>query len=259
MENNNEKEIWKKVKLNLDFEIDSSVKISNFGNVKTFNKQNDGNLLKGTMQEGYRLVKLRYYNQRDPLVAKKIASIIKKRKTIQLDINKTNRTLKTLKRNDPEKKNLLLHIEKQKAEIAICKLKYETLNKEENKARAVERSYLVHRLVAQYFLPKPAKDQKFVIHLDHNKVNNHVDNLRWANSVETAANWNYSPTVVAAREKRAATKGGFGKLIRSQVVSIKKKLAKGKTLRSIATEYGVSDMQIYRIKIGENWGHVVIE
>ena len=70
MENNNEKEIWKKVKLNLDFEIDSSVKISNFGNVKTFNKQNDGNLLKGTMQEGYKLVKLRYYNQRDPLVAK---------------------------------------------------------------------------------------------------------------------------------------------------------------------------------------------
>lgn len=258
MENINKNEVWKKVKLNLGFEVDSSVKISNYGNVKTYNKLSNGNIIKGTLQEGYRLVKLRFFKQRDPLAEKKISAIIKKKKTIQLDINKTNRTLKTLKRNDPEKKNLMLHIEKQKAELSMYKLKYNILNKEDSKSRSVERSYLVHRLVAQYFLPKPAKDQKFVIHLDHNKVNNFVDNLRWANSKEVAANWNYSPTVVAAREKRAGKNGGFGKLNRNQVVSIKKKLAKGKTLRSIANEYGVSDMQIYRIKIGENWANIVI-
>jgi LysM repeat protein len=33
-------------------------------------------------------------------------------------------------------------------------------------------------------------------------------------------------------------------------------LAKGDTLKKIATKFKVSDMQIHRIKIGENWGKV---
>mgnify|MGYP000479294566 CR=1 FL=1 len=125
--------------------------------------------------------------------------------------------------------------------------------------RKEETSILVHRLVADYFLKKPTKIQKFVIHLDHDKLNNHVDNLSWATMEEVAENWKTSPKVVSARFNRNVNrKGLYTKLNEKQVIAIKKKLQKGKTLREIATEYGVSDMQIFRIKSGENWGHVVV-
>ena len=38
---------------------------------------------------------------------------------------------------------------------------------------------------------------------------------------------------------------------------IKNKLMKGDiTSKKLAEQFGVSDMQIYRIKTGENWGHI---
>ncbi|UOG76818.1 HNH endonuclease [Hymenobacter tibetensis] len=43
--------------------------------------------------------------------------------------------------------------------------------------------YLVHRLVAERFLPSiPGKDQ--VNHKDFNKLNNHVSNLEWVTNAE---------------------------------------------------------------------------
>jgi LysM repeat protein len=41
-----------------------------------------------------------------------------------------------------------------------------------------------------------------------------------------------------------------------QVLDIQKMLQAGKTLSVIAKKYGVSDMQIHRIKTGENWGSI---
>tara|TARA_R110000772_G_scaffold260610_1_gene378689 strand:- start:12 stop:641 length:630 start_codon:yes stop_codon:yes gene_type:complete len=38
----------------------------------------------------------------------------------------------------------------------------------------------VHKLVAWAFLPPPAQNEFTIDHLDMNKLNNHVDNLRWA-------------------------------------------------------------------------------
>jgi hypothetical protein len=38
--------------------------------------------------------------------------------------------------------------------------------------------FTVHRLVAQAFIPNP-DDRKYVIHIDHNKQNNHMSNLKW--------------------------------------------------------------------------------
>lgn len=44
--------------------------------------------------------------------------------------------------------------------------------------------FLVHRLVAEYFIPKldPSKDQ--INHIDNNGLNNHVDNLEWCTASE---------------------------------------------------------------------------
>ena len=47
--------------------------------------------------------------------------------------------------------------------------------------------YLVHRLVALMFIPNP-ENKPFVDHIDNNKLNNHVSNLRWANGKDNNRN-----------------------------------------------------------------------
>lgn len=50
-------------------------------------------------------------------------------------------------------------------------------------------------------------------------------------------------------------KGNNSKLSRTDTRAIKKLIAEGITLKEISKQYGVSDMQINRIKTGENWGN----
>jgi Mor family transcriptional regulator len=33
----------------------------------------------------------------------------------------------------------------------------------------------------------------------------------------------------------------------------------GKKIKVLAKQYGVSEMQIYRIKSGENWSHITVD
>ena len=115
----------------------------------------------------------------------------------------------------------------------------------------------VHRLVAEYFLDKPGEDQNQVIHLDNNKQNNYYKNLQWASEKEKRAHqdkmdpgWHYRGNW--GRRK-------YHKLTESQVKLIKRKIndPNRKTrMKIIAKRYGISVMQLYRIKSGENWGSV---
>ena len=119
---------------------------------------------------------------------------------------------------------------------------------------------LIHRLVAKYFLPKPQRNEKIVIHSNHKKPDNHYYNLQWATQAEAIAHQQGSPAVKLARKKMRENpgEGNNTKLTVEKVKEIKHLLKENKTLKSIAAKYKVSDMQVYRIKIGENWKMVTI-
>lgn len=112
------------------------------------------------------------------------------------------------------------------------------------------KTYYIHRLVAKYFLRQPTPQHKFVIHLNHKKDDNFIQNLKWVTRDEQIRH--------AIKDRRAREVGNY-KLSEAKVRMIKKKLLNGKTrLKMIGKQFGVSDMQIHRIKTGENWGHVKI-
>lgn len=111
-------------------------------------------------------------------------------------------------------------------------------------------TYLVHRLVALQFVRKHRPDQRFVVHLDFNNGNNHYRNLKWTNRDEMEAHHHKNPNP----EKR-----GNQKLTSEIVKKIKQKIREGKmTLKMIGQQFGITDMQVHRIKTGENWGYVKI-
>ena len=110
-------------------------------------------------------------------------------------------------------------------------------------------TFMVHRLVAEYFLDKPSSKHKYVLHLNFKKEDNYVYNLKWATGAENRMHFRTN--------KRLKSKSQ--KLTEAKVIAIKKRLLKGNTrLKMIGKQFGVSDMQIHRIKTGENWGHVKV-
>ncbi|MDO6596577.1 HNH endonuclease [Oceanihabitans sp. 2_MG-2023] len=115
----------------------------------------------------------------------------------------------------------------------------------------------VHRIMAELFIENP-ENKPFVIHKDFNKKNNVVSNLAWATRQEVTTHNLKNPLVIKSKIKRKENHKHF-KLSEGKVKMIKRKLfdPNRKTrMRLIAKQFGISEMQLYRIKSGENWGHV---
>ena len=116
----------------------------------------------------------------------------------------------------------------------------------------------IHREIAKLFLKKPSPKHRFVIHKNHNKLDNAVKNLAWATQEQMIRHQQNSPAKLAYKEKQANREVGL-KLKASQVRRIKEMLAKSNrklTIRQLAEKYNVSEMTMYRIKSGENWSRV---
>jgi len=116
----------------------------------------------------------------------------------------------------------------------------------------------IHREIARLFLKKPTAKYKFVIHANHNKLDNSVKNLKWATLSEMIEHQQNSPAKIAYKKVQANRTEGL-KLNATQVKSIKKTLDDKKrkiTIKKLAEKFGVSEMTMYRIKSGENWGRV---
>ncbi|MUU77402.1 HNH endonuclease [Winogradskyella endarachnes] len=148
--------------------------------------------------------------------------------------------------------------------IINCKTSEETLVKKyyingyqnlpvKQKKNGKQTSRYVHKLVAEHFLEK--NDGIYVIHLDYDKTNNHVDNLKWATKREKELHQFSNPKYKNMVRKIPST----AKLTETKVKLIKRKINdpnRRTRMKMIAKQFGISTMQLYRIKSGENWKSV---
>jgi hypothetical protein len=124
--------------------------------------------------------------------------------------------------------------------------------------------YAIHKVIAGLFIPKTSEEQTYVLHLNYNKLDNHLDNLKWATYDEMIAHGKKSPAVIEAKKKfkEFNIKRDGAKLTSTDVIRLKRKILdpnRKTRLRLIAKEFNISEMQIHRIKTGENWGHIKVE
>ncbi|WMI69172.1 NUMOD4 domain-containing protein [Mangrovimonas sp. YM274] len=112
-------------------------------------------------------------------------------------------------------------------------------------------SRYVHKLVAQHFLEQ--NDGIYVIHLNYDKTDNRVLNLKWATKKEKEQHQFKNPIYQGPRKRT------YSKLSEAKVKLLKRKIHdpnRRTRLKMIAKQFGISEMQLYRIKNGENWGSV---
>lgn len=119
----------------------------------------------------------------------------------------------------------------------------------------------IHRVVAELFL-KRKKDDKYVIHKNYCKTENQIGNLAWVTNQEWTVHQQENPQV---KENKLKRKLGiikcYSKLTYAQATILKKKLLdpnRKTRIRVLAKQFGVSEMQLYRIKSGENWGEIKV-
>lgn len=114
----------------------------------------------------------------------------------------------------------------------------------------------VHRLVAEAFLNKRSAKAMYVIHLNYNKEDNRATNLRWATKEEMEQHQQKSPAVLAYRSLNRKVGHKLTDVIVKRIKQLIFDKKRVRTMKQIAAQFGISEMQLYRIKSGENWGHI---
>lgn len=114
----------------------------------------------------------------------------------------------------------------------------------------------IHKIVAELFMTNP-ENKPFIIHLDYDKYNNHVSNLAYATQEELTKHHRNNPNY-----KKKAFDPSWSKLTYNEAKILKKKLLdpnRKTRIKMLAKQFGISEMQAWRIKSGENWGHIKID
>jgi len=116
----------------------------------------------------------------------------------------------------------------------------------------------IHREMAKIFLKKPTPKHKYVVHVNHDKLNNNIKNLRWSTLEQMIIHQQKSPAKIAYKNIQA-NRTIVLKLNMYHFRKIKeifKDPQRTITIKRLAKKYRVSEMTIYRIKSGENWGRI---
>lgn len=99
------------------------------------------------------------------------------------------------------------------------------------------KSYKVHRLVAEAFIPNP-EGKPQVNHINSVRDDNNVDNLEWATASENTLHGVRYGDVASGEDSHAAL------FTNSQVLEIYNRLVAGEYARDLAKEYGTSFQSI---------------
>lgn len=127
-----------------------------------------------------------------------------------------------------------------------------------------------HRMVMEKYLNRKLDSFEIVHHCDGNTLNNQIENLELTTQSQHARfhmkklllsdAFQRKPMSPEKRKEfslnRIGEKGSATKLSDENVKIIKRKLADGETLRSIANQYGVAHRTILRIKQNNTWKHI---
>lgn len=106
----------------------------------------------------------------------------------------------------------------------------------------------VHRLVLEAFVGPCPKNME-CCHMDNNRKNNRLDNLKWGTSKENANHRRIAGTIVRGTMQSQA------KIKESDVPLIREKYSLGCPQYKIAEEFNVSKATIQRITSGKLWRH----
>jgi NUMOD4 motif len=252
-------ESWKTLKTPEGVLQTNKVQISNMGRIRTYNALNDGKIINGSITQGYKILRMRYYTPRTPKIQKEFDA----QKNIITDneflLKNLSATISSIKKSSPEFKATKNKIEELSSLIKNLKTTLSLKHKTELNSRCIHKHGLVHRLVAENFIKKENKKQAFVIHLNHKKTDNVFTNLKWASSEEVAKHVAKNPAVRKAKADKVYVRNLKNKAMKlnpTKVASIKKLLNEKIASSIIAKKYKVSDMTIHRIKTGINWGDV---
>ncbi len=238
-------EKWKRIKFGAEFTNKNVIEVSNFGRLRSFNKSSDGDIVNGSMTNGYRVIRFKLFKPRDADTTDKLAFL-------QRQVFKLAGKIKTMKEEKEEKRK----IKESEELLSSLKEKLRKKFKEDTKKRTVYYHGLVHRLVAQYFCTKQSRYQSLVAHVDYNKLNNKSSNLKWMTPDENYAHQKNSPYVIAEKKERRSNKSARSKLTITKVMLLKKLLNQNKPMKTLVKQFKITDTQILRIKRGENWGEI---
>lgn len=235
-------EKWKQVNFNFSHVNNLRIQVSNFGRIKSFNKiYKEGNLLNGSMINGYRIIRLKFYGERDKNNEQQLQNIRAQIQKLSVEIKEENQPPEAAKLLKTLKKNLVKKIH------------------EDDIKRVINYHSLIHKLVAEYFCHKPSPQHTTVGHSDYNKLNNYYTNLKWMTPEENFIHQQKSPHVIESKKNMHLRTTGTSKthkLTVTKVMFIKKLINEGKSLRKLAKQFKVTETQLLRIKRGENWGYI---
>lgn len=131
------------------------------------------------------------------------------------------------------------------------------------------RTFFVHKLVCEAFIgPRP--DGMTINHKNGQKGDNRLENLEYVTHAEnmrhalrvldviqpTRARGRKNGSILKPECLARGTEVATAKLTEMDVHQIRRMLASGMKQRDIAVKVGISQTQIWRVKVGLSWAHV---
>ena len=253
------REEWKDVDLGDGYTNKLHIQVSNFGRVRSFSNEEEYTILKGSMINGYRIIRLKMFKPRSPEAEKKFNVYQDELNALDKEIRHLRKVIRDRFATDEARAEATEKHELTEKTRADRRKVYSNFLRKETNKRTINFGGLVHRLVAEKFLTPESPEHKFVAHLDFDKLNNVVTNLKWMTKDENVAHQQHSPFVIERKKIRKENNyadNGANKLTLTKVMFLKKLLNEGKPIASLAKQFKVTETQIIRIKKNENWASV---